>query len=143
MCIVQRTQKLSRKAVTQYVFVGDLGAFSFMCAGDFMKHGLPLLKKLSGEIERFYPECAGPIVLINAPYVVYSMYQLVKVFLDPVTAAKIEMHSDVPLKRLVELGIPMEAIPKELGGKSTTRYRHCVPYGEILSEQKADSGDDE
>lgn len=62
---MRKSAQRSGQPVTKYVFVGDLGGFSFTCAADFAKHGIPLLKKLSGEIERYYPECAGPIVLIN------------------------------------------------------------------------------
>ena len=123
--------------VDKYDFIGDLAGFSFSCSADFLSHGVPLLKKLAHEIEKCYPECAGPIILINAPYIVYGMYKAVKVFLDPVTAAKIEIHSDTPTERLLEI-MPADALPKELGGTNTKPFRNCVPYQDVLITRKKD-----
>ena len=138
--IFEEMRKSSKKCglpVTKYVFIGDLSGFSFSCSADFLSHGVPLLKKLAHEIEKCYPECAGPIILINAPYIVYGMYKAVKVFLDPVTAAKIEIHSDTPTERLLEI-IPPDALPKELGGTNTKPFRNCVRYQDVLITRKKD-----
>ena len=128
--------------VTKYVFIGDLSGFSFSCSADFLSHGVPLLKKLAHEIEKCYPECAGPIILINAPYIVYGMYKAVKVFLDPVTAAKIEIHSGIPTERLLEI-MPPDALPEELGGNNTKPFRHCVRYQDVLMTRKKDEEEEE
>ena len=142
--IFEEMRKSSTKCgvpVTKYVFIGDLSGFSFTCSADFLSHGVPLLKKLAHEIEKCYPECAGPIILINAPYVVYGMYKAVKVFLDPVTAAKIEIHSNIPTERLLEL-MSSDALPKELGGTNIKPFRHCVPYGDVLIQRQKDEEDE-
>lgn len=126
-----------KKMIDKYVYVADLQHFSFSCSASFLKHGVPLLRKLSGEIERFYPEIAGPIILINAPYVVSGLYSVCKVFLDPVTAAKIEIHSGVPMERLLKI-MPASCIPKEFGGTSPIELRRCVPYQEISIDEKSE-----
>ena len=55
-----------------------------------------------------------------------------KVFLDPVTANKIQIHSNVPAV-LFEL-MSKETIPREFGGESEIDFRHCVPWQDIQRE---------
>ena len=80
---MRKSSVRNKKLINKYVYVGDLSEFSFSCSRDFLKHGVPLLKVLSAEIERFYPEIAGPIILINAPYVVWAIFKVVKVRVPP------------------------------------------------------------
>ena len=53
---------------------------------------VPLLQALTEQIECHYPEIAGAIVLVNAPSALVSIFtRVVKPFMDPITAAKVEM----------------------------------------------------
>ena len=53
----------------------------------------------------------------------------VRFFLDPVTAAKIQIHSDVPAA-LFDL-MSKKTVPKEFGGESDVVLRRCVPWQDI------------
>lgn len=61
-----------------------------------------------------YPETMGKFYIINAPYLFSTIWSLIKLWLDPVTVAKISILSSDYKKYL---GIPDENLPKFLGGK--------------------------
>lgn len=82
---------------------------------------LPLLKTLVKLIECHYPEIVEHIVLFNVPKVASAVYKVVKAFLDPVTADKIELFSGVPYGRFKEL-LGQDVIPVEYGGKNRIEY---------------------
>ena len=47
-----------------------------------------------------FPEMLNKIILVNAPAALASIFtRIVKPFMDPITAAKVELHSGVPLDR--------------------------------------------
>ena len=99
------------KAVHKFCMIGDLkgsGTYSGMKT-------LPLLKLLGKNVETFYPEIVGKVILINAGTVFASLYKIAKRFLDPITAAKIEVHSGVP-KKVMENYFDVSIIPVEFGG---------------------------
>ena len=41
----------------------------------------------------------GNIVIFNAPRVFASIFPMVKAFMDPITAAKVEVYASVPVER--------------------------------------------
>ena len=105
----------SGTAVTSYLYIADFSGVSAWHARALFGC-VPLLSKLTKAAELQYPEIAGPIILFNAPRVLVSVYNMVKAtVLDPVTAAKIEIHAGVPTKRLLEL-VPRESLPCVYGG---------------------------
>ena len=84
---------------------------------------IPLLQTLTEEVECHYPEIAGAIVLFNCPSMLTSLFnRVVKPFMDPITAAKVEMHVGVPLDRLRELLGSDDNIPVCYGGRNTTAF---------------------
>jgi hypothetical protein len=112
------------KRIDQYVFFGDLqGIVSAIMWGSIWS-AVPLLKALVKTVEQHYPEIVGPIVLFNVPKVAAAVYSAIKLFLDPVTAAKIEMHPGVP-ERLKEL-LGEDVIPVEYGGTNPVEYPKCA-----------------
>ena len=116
---MREASEATATAVSGYLFIGDLAGMGAIWR--HMRNVVPLLKQLTKEVESNYPEIAGPIVLFNAPRIFAGAYRLVRPFLDPITADKIEVHAGVPLDRLLEL-MPPEAIPAEYGGCSEAEY---------------------
>eukprot|EP00578_Thalassiosira_sp_NH16_P018690 CAMPEP_0181083346 /NCGR_PEP_ID=MMETSP1071-20121207/4108_1 /TAXON_ID=35127 /ORGANISM="Thalassiosira sp., Strain NH16" /LENGTH=332 /DNA_ID=CAMNT_0023164997 /DNA_START=8 /DNA_END=1005 /DNA_ORIENTATION=+ len=58
------------------------------------------------------------IVLFNVPRVASAAYHMVRAFLDPVTAAKIELFAGVPYDRPVQGIDDDDVIPVEYGGRN-------------------------
>ena len=82
---------------------------------------IPLLKVLVKAVECHYPEIVDHIILFNVPRVASAAYNIVKGFLDPVTAEKIELHAGLPIDRFKEM-MSVDVIPKEYGGKNEIAY---------------------
>ncbi len=105
--------------VHEYCFFADVTGYELV---NGMKT-IPLLQTLTEEVECNYPEIAGAIVLFNCPSMLTSLFnKVVKPFMDPITAAKVEMHSGVPLERLRELLGSDDNIPVCYGGRNTTAF---------------------
>ncbi len=68
-------------------------------------------------MEAHFPEIVDHVVLFNAPRVFASIFPLVRAFMDPITAAKTEVHAGVPTARLLEL-MPSETLPEDYGGSA-------------------------
>lgn len=70
-----------------------------------------------------YPETLGKMLVINAPYLISSVWGIIKGWLDPRTVTKIEIISstDASLKRLQEL-IDSDNLPKQYGGTAPDLY---------------------
>lgn len=47
-------------------------------------------KKFVDILQNFYPEILHQLLLVNAPFIFYAFWQLVRVLLDPVTANKVK-----------------------------------------------------
>jgi len=133
--VLRKAAEKHASPVTQHVYVGDLGGFLWSTGPAFVRNGVPLLKGLAEKIEQCYPEIVCNIILINTPYVVWSLFNLVRAFLDPVTAAKIEMHKGVPHARFLQL-MPSQSLPIEYGGTCATEFPHCRPWAEVLATQQ-------
>ena len=106
-------------AVTNYLFCAD-----FAGGGGIMWHlgsTVQLLKLLTKEVEANFPEMVGNILIFNAPRIFATLFPMVKAFMDPITAAKVEVYSGVPTERLLAL-MPPEALPQEFGGRSTAPF---------------------
>jgi len=105
--------------VTNYLYCAD-----FAGGGGIIWHMntvIPLLKMLTKEVESHFPEIVGNIVIFNAPRVFASLFPMVKAFMDPITAAKVEVHAAVPTERFRAL-MDESAIPREYGGTNTAPY---------------------
>lgn len=76
------------------------------------------LKYLTQFSQDYYPEMLGKMFLVNAPMMIKVIWSMVKLWLDKKTTDKIEIHNNVPLKRLAEF-LDVDKLPEFLGGKST------------------------
>jgi hypothetical protein len=84
-----------------------------------------LLKALANTVENHYPELVDHVMLFNLPRAASAVFKVVKGFLDPVTANKIELYPGVPYARFAEL-LPDEIIAVEYGGKNRIEYPQTV-----------------
>merc|ERR1719253_1515404 len=65
-------------------------------AGLDTKKGLDYVKAWSALDEQYYPDTMSKLVIVNAPWIVPTLFGVVKRFLDPAVAEKVEIYSDTP-----------------------------------------------
>lgn len=73
------------------------------------------VKQTSHIGQNYYPETMGKFYIINPPFGFSTAWRVIRPWLDPVTAAKINVASGDGKKELLEQ-IPAENLPKDLGG---------------------------
>ncbi len=111
----------SGAVVDRIVYFADLqGVYGSIINGRIWKV-VPLLKALTRTVECHYPELVDHITLFNVPRAASAVYSVVRGFLDPVTAGKIELHPGVPHGRFAEL-LPEDVVPVEYGGRNDVEY---------------------
>jgi len=59
--------------------------------------------------------------MFNAPLIFSTVFSIIKPFMDPIIAAKIDVYSGVPTKKLLAL-MPAEVLPQEYGGRGTADF---------------------
>lgn len=125
--------RLAKRPITTYQYCADFAGG----AGIVWHMGsvIPLLKLLTKEVEAHFPEIVGNIIIFNAPRIFATLFPMVKAFMDPITAAKVEVYSNVPTERLLAL-MPASAIPVEYGGASTAPF----PLTRILAKSGGGMG---
>ena len=107
--------------VDRIVYFADLrGVYGSIINGGIWKV-VPLLKALARTVECHYPELVDHITLFNVPRAASAVYSVVRGFLDPVTAGKIELHPGVPYGRFAEL-LTEDVVPVEYGGRNDVNY---------------------
>ena len=122
-----RQAAMARKEpISNYLFCADFEGGSGIVW--HLGSVIPLLKMLTKQVEARFPEIVGNIVIFNAPRIFASLFPMVKAFMDPITAAKVEVHASVPIERLLALMGP-EAIPVEYGGTNTAPYPQTRIHG--------------
>ena len=100
MLKLRESSEKSSRVVMEYCFIADATDYQLVNGA----RTIPLLQMLTEEVECNYPEIAGCIVIMNMPAALVSIFKnVVKPFMDPITASKVELHSGVPLERLREL----------------------------------------
>ena len=104
-------------AVDRIVYYADFSGVVSSILNRKIWKVIPLLKRLVKKVESHYPEIVDHITLFNVPTIASAAYKVVRGFLDPVTADKIELFSTVPLDRFKEV-MGEDIIPVEYGGKN-------------------------
>lgn len=82
------------------------------------------LKIMAGGLQDNYPECLGTVYVYNAPWIINGIWSMIKSWLDPVVASKVQFLSS--LKQLSEF-IPIGNIPKYMGGESDWEAKWIEP----------------
>ena len=92
----------------------DMKGLTFsMLVGETMKY----VKKAIGTLGENYPERSYKTVILNASSAFSTAYRVVKLVIDPVTAAKIEVYSSPEKgKRALLRYISADVLPPSLGG---------------------------
>jgi len=93
---------------------------------------LPLVRLTHDIGERYYPELLAKLYVVNAPKIASFFFGLVKTFLDPVTASKVQILSGSRpdakkfLRELHEVIGDQDQIPTQFGGNLFWRYPRAV-----------------
>ncbi|GAD93034.1 CRAL/TRIO domain protein [Paecilomyces variotii No. 5] len=74
--------------------------------------------------EANYPECLGTILIHKAPWIFSGIWKIIRGWLDPVVAAKVNFTNSV---QDLEQFIPRDRIIKELGGDEDWEYKYIEP----------------
>lgn len=74
------------------------------------------LKFITVISQDYYPEILGKMFIVNAPFLFKGIWAIIKVWLDQKTKSKIDMYSDVPLKKIQKY-VEIDRLPDFLGGK--------------------------
>eukprot|EP00924_Labyrinthula_sp_SR-Ha-C_P006154 snap_masked-scaffold_54-processed-gene-1.40-mRNA-1 protein AED:0.99 eAED:1.00 QI:0/-1/0/1/-1/1/1/0/695 len=82
-----------KKLVHRFVFISDLKGARFT---DVRK--LSLISTLRAEVETKFPEVVAEIHLVNSPWFLSKVWQLVKTALDPAVVDKIHIHNNFPVE---------------------------------------------
>jgi len=74
----------------------------------------PHFKAMSDADTAYYPETLGRTLIVNAPAIFPTIWGIVKSWLDPFTASKVQVYSDCPAEILKY--IDADQLPVEYGG---------------------------
>ena len=107
--LIMRAVNAAPRPELGHLFVLDIGGLSL---GRFLR-GWRLWMEEASIGQQYYPELMGTVCVVRGPASAAWGLQQIKRFLDPVTAAKVELHSGPPLKHVQEHLAP-ELIPPEL-----------------------------
>lgn len=120
-------KKMNEKLLYKQVLIVDMSAESAsMAKANYFKAitaWSPSSTKTKDEssefnfLSDFYPETLLNLWAVNTPFMFRAIWNVAKQFVDPITAKKFNIVSGVPLQEMVKAGIPLECIPKYLGGK--------------------------
>ncbi|KAJ5187960.1 hypothetical protein N7491_004280 [Penicillium cf. griseofulvum] len=84
----------------------------------------PPVKFILRCFEANYPECLGIMLIHNAPWVFSGIWRLIRGWMDPEIAAKVEFTNSVAD---LEKFIPREQIVEEVGGDEKWSYKYVEP----------------
>lgn len=118
MRIKEAISNKQQKRVCRYIFIMDLKGLSFskhMTAK--VRNLLQPLFAISGDR---YPETLWTMFLVNTPMTFRFVWKIISPLVDPAVKTKIRIlgGSKDYLPAMQATGLPLESIPKELGGKS-------------------------
>mmetsp|Transcript_5712 Transcript_5712/g.10501 ORF Transcript_5712/g.10501 Transcript_5712/m.10501 type:complete len:414 (+) Transcript_5712:90-1331(+) len=125
--------KKHKRPIFGVVVIVDLGGGLSMES----RHFIPFFKNMGQQDEQNYPEIAHKVFCVNAPFIFPVLYKMVKYFIDPNTREKIEVFSDCPTERLLEL-IDGSILNHEWGGENLEEIPTIkrIDLGEIGNDMK-------
>ncbi|CCH62942.1 hypothetical protein TBLA_0I02860 [Henningerozyma blattae CBS 6284] len=108
LLVVEELQLFFKEKTTTATLLFDLTGFSLS------NMDYTAVKFIITVFEAHYPECLATMIIHNAPWLFTPIWKVVKAWLDPVVAAKVNFSYS--LKDLNKF-IPTEQLPKYLGGE--------------------------
>ena len=121
LLVIEEARLLLKEPVDSCSVLFDLTDFA-MSNMDY-----PPVKFMIGVFEAHYPESLGKLFIHKAPWIFPPIWNIVKNWLDPVVAAKITFTKSA--KDLNKF-IPMDYIPKSLGGEDEFEMEYIEPKPE-------------
>lgn len=74
-------------------------------------------------LQNYYPECLGQCFVVDAPWIFHGIYKIIRGFLDPVVAAKIELIKSSEIIKYVHPSM----VPKRYaGGCDPIVFKHSI-----------------
>jgi len=111
---LRETSKEHGKPIHKVLNIYDLKGISLIES----TRNVSFLKQIDRTLSANYPELVSVILVVNAPSFVSGLYNnVVKHFLDPVTVAKIRIHSSAS-PGLFEEFADIRQLPEEYGGEN-------------------------
>lgn len=141
-----KVQRSTQLGLTRYkqVYVLDVAPLAF---GPLIRRGD--VRKLTGEImglgSAYYPEGMWKIFIINTPLIFRTVYAIVSPMINAVTREKIKILGP-PSKYLKEMeknGIPLNSVPKIVGGNHPGRSMLQEISDQLSGVAPDDDDDDE
>jgi hypothetical protein len=111
----------SGEPISKIVFYADFAGVVTSILNRQIWSVIPLLQKIVNTVECHYPEIVDTITLFNVPWVASALWSNVQGFLNPATAAKVEIFPGVPLERFCEV-MSESVVPLEYGGTNEMEY---------------------
>ncbi len=74
-------------------------------------------------LQNYYPECLGQCFVVDAPWIFHGIFKIIRGFLDPVVAAKIEFLKPSEIIKYVH---PSMVPSRYTGGCDPTVFKHTI-----------------
>jgi len=132
--IVEECPEVMKKPFQGIIFVEDLKGLGWQ---HWYTPAVSILKAVSNIDTEYYPLAVHKLYIINAPAVFTWMWKLVKPWLDPNTAASMNVLGEDFYDVLVKEIDPCN-IPSEYGGKCECK-NECLPKGGSYAASEDDS----
>lgn len=108
-------------SITKHVLVTDIGGvYSRMLTAHYRN----LVNDISGDDADLWPNTMQSMYIIKAPWTFRAAWKMIKMFLHPVTAAKVNIVGKDYLKYMTK-HIALDQIPKSYGGTGTLPVRYA------------------
>lgn len=118
LLLIEYARLLLTEPVDQCVLIFDLSGFT-MANMDYDP-----VKYIIGAFEAHYPESLGVLLIHKAPWIFSGIWAIVKKWLDPVVASKINFTKSV---EDMEKWISKDQILKEMGGEDDYDWEYLEP----------------
>eukprot|EP00941_MAST-03F_sp_MAST-3F-sp1_P006077 g6077.t1 len=94
----------------------------------------------------YYPESLYKSYVVNTPMIFRAVWKVAQNFIHPLTRAKIKIRGSVFLQDMLDDGIPLESIPRYMGGKAENpkgfMYHDCAnASGKFLAQYRVSAGE--
>jgi len=112
------------KMIYQHVAIVDVTGL-----GASVLYNRAILQSIAHVGNNYYPETAYVIIMVNCSMGLRMLWSTIKMFLHPLTAAKVQMLGSSYLKEIGKFGIEVDQLPTQFGGTFPHNYMHTNADG--------------